>query len=515
MNAKHLRSPQPVTRATRGRVQSKTRDPLRGLSWAAYLLIAFAVGRVLNLVPVLSSLPLAKVVVLYIAFALFASWQVLPKLVTPANPAAKWWIAFVVWIVLSITYSTWIGASRDFILLQLPVLCTLVLIICKVSGNWESLRNLFFALFVSAMVLVVASLGSYGGGRLDVQALGDTNELAYLFDGVIPISLAFGMTAATKKHRLIFYGSVAIMALAVVLTGSRGGMFGLLAVTAFMVIAPATLKPRERTASRSPKAGRLPRGPKRRMGATGRLIIWATAITLIGIAVWPELPQVPRERLASMLSLGSDYNVDEKQGRVQIWKRGMKAFGERPIGYGIASYPMVDWRHGGLFFTAHNSLVLVLVELGPVGLLMYLGMLLHLWRGLAKIRRTMSRLEAPSEQQKQQAIFCRMSQASLVGTFVAGEFLSATYYYGHWTNIGLAMALIALCNREQSEPPLEPKRAVRSKRLGALEYASSIDRRGDVGHRPDQAPDDVRRSRPPGRRWPARGGPVPGDHGAR
>src|SRR6185437_13040660 len=111
---------------------------------------------------------------------------------------------------------------------------------------------------------------------------------------------------------------------------------------------------------------------------------------------------------------------------MQIWTRGMKAFSERPIGYGIATYPMVDWRHGGLFYTAHNSLVLVLVELGPVGLLAYLGLLLHLWRGLAKARRTLSQLKEPSEQQKQQAVFCRMSQASLIGNFVAGEFLSAT-----------------------------------------------------------------------------------------
>lgn len=509
MNVKRLRSSSPAIPESKGHPRSEKPDPLRNLSWAAYLYIAFTVGRVLNIVPVLSSLPLVKVLLVYITFALIARWKVLPKLITPANPAVKWWIAFVTCIVLSITYSTWFSASRNFIIFQLPVLLVLVLVICKLSVDWRSLRNLFLAQFVAAMVLIVASLRHYGGGRLDVEALGDTNELAYMFDGVIPIALAFGITVATGKIRLFFYGAVAVMALAVVLTGSRGGEFGLLAVAAFVVLAPATLRPPQE------RAANLAIARKRRMGAIGRLIVAATAVTVIGVAVWPHLPEVPRQRLASILSLGSDYNVDEKEGRVKIWKRGLGAYAERPIGYGIATYPMVDWRHGGLFFTAHNILVLVLVELGPIGLLTYLGMLLHLWRGLGRMHRKLDQLEAPSEEQRQQAVFCRMSQATLIGNFVAGEFLSATYYYGHWASIALAMSLIALSNRENLGSPLEPKRAPKRKRLGALKHARSIDSRGDVGHGPDQAPDDVRRPSPSRRRRPAGGGPVSGDHRTR
>lgn len=509
MNVKRLRSSSPALPESKDHPESAKPDPLRNLSWAAYLYIAFTVGRVLNVVPVLSSLPLVKVLLVYITFALIGHWKTLPKLTTVANPAVKWWIAFVVSIVLSVTYSTWFSASRNFVIFQLPVLIVLVLVICKLSGEWKSLRNLFFAQFVSAMVLVVASLRTYTGGRLDVDVLGDTNELAYMFDGVIPIALAFGMTTASKKHRLFFYGTVAVMSLAVVLTGSRGGEFGLLAVAAFAVLAPTTLS--ERLA----KATRLASAPKRRMGPIGRLVVCAGAVTVVGVAVWPHLPQVPRERLASILSLGSDYNVDEKEGRVKIWKRGLNAYAERPIGYGIATYPMVDWKHGGLFFTAHNILVLILVEVGPVGLLTYLGMMLYLWLGLARMHRKLGRLEMPSEEQRQQAVFCRMSQAALIGNFVAGQFLSATYYYGHWASIALAMSLIALPDNENPGSSLEPDRAFKPKRLGKLEHARSIDRGRDVGHRPDQAPDDVRRPRPPGRRRPAGGGPVTGDHRTR
>jgi len=178
---------------------------------------------------------------------------------------------------------------------------------------------------------------------------------------------------------------------------------------------------------------------------------------LIGVSVWPQLPPETRARLATIVNLGSDYNVDdEKNGRVEIWERGLEALAHRPIGIGVNAFPMVDVKYG--FHTAHNSLVLVLVELGPVGFVMYLAILLHTWRGLTKIRRTLRQLDAPWEEQRQQAIFSRMLQASLVGNFIAGEFLSATYFYAYWANLAVAMGFIALINREALEPTTERNR---------------------------------------------------------
>jgi O-antigen ligase len=423
---------------------------LRGLSWAVYALIACTVGRVLDIVPVLSSLPLVKVLLVYLAFALIAHRKLLPKLITPDNPAVKWAMALAVWIVLSFAFSIWLGPSRDFILITLPVLCAIVLVICKFSGDWKSLRSLFLALFVAAMILAVPGLLAYGGGRLAVRSMYDTNDLAYVLDGVFPTALAFGMTAASRTRRLLFYGSAAIMVVSVLLTASRGGMFGLLFVMALILLDPGTLRPQQATT-------KFATARKTKMGAKTRIVFSLVACVSIGIAVWPKLPPETRERLATMLNLGSDYNVDENGGRLDIWKRGVEALADRPIGYGINTFPMVDVRHGGRFQTAHNSLLLVFVELGPIGLAMYLGVLLHVWRGLTKIRRTLGRLEAPSEQQRQQAVFCRMSQASLVANFIAGQFLSATFVYAHWVNIALAMAFIALLNREKLEPIVERK----------------------------------------------------------
>jgi O-antigen ligase len=271
-----------------------------------------------------------------------------------------------------------------------------------------------------------------------------------VLDGILPFALAFGMTAASRTRRLLCYGSAAIMVLSVILTGSRGGLLGLLAVVVFVMIEPGTLRPRQVATTKFAPAR------KRKMGAKARIVLSLMACVLIGVSVWPQLPPETRARLATLESLDSDYNVnDEKTGRVLIWQHGLEALAHRPIGVGINAYPMADVKYG--FHTAHNSLVLVLVELGPVGFVMYLAVLLHTWRGLTKLRRTLRQLEEPSEEQRQQAIFSRMLQAGLVGNFVAGEFLSATYFYAYWANLALAMGFIALFNRAALEPTPERK----------------------------------------------------------
>jgi O-antigen ligase len=441
----------PAIRASEGRVDSRKRNPLRVLKWATYLLIAFTVGRVLDIVPILSGLPLVKVLIAYIVLAIIANHGLLPKVITPDNPAIKWAIALAVWTVLSFTFSIWLRPSLNFIIVNLPVLSVIVWVICKLSGDWQSLRSLFVALFVSAMTLAVLGLFNYGGGRLDVQSSYDTNDLAYVLVGVVPIAVAFAMTATSKLRRLFLYGAVVIMVLAATLTGSRGGMVGLLAVVVFIVLEPGTLRPK------SVKT-RAAMARKPRMGTKTRIVLSLVACVLVGIAAWPQLPPETQERLTSLMSVSSDYNLSEKHGRMQIWKRGMAALADRPIGYGVNSFQMVDVRYGGTFLTAHNSLVLVVVELGPIGLVMYLAVLLHVWRGLTKIRRSLSQLDAPSQLQRQQSIFCRMSQVSLVGNLVAGQFLSTTYFYSHWANIALAMAIIVMFNSDKLRPTIERKR---------------------------------------------------------
>jgi O-antigen ligase len=181
---------------------------------------------------------------------------------------------------------------------------------------------------------------------------------------------------------------------ALLLTSSRGGLFGLVAMLAVMILMP--LKRPQRGKSRN------------------RIILPAIGLACASMLVWSCLPSETRERFSSVLQLSSDYNLDttNRDSRSAIWGRGFNAVLRRPIGYGANSFPMVDVRMGGKFRAPHNSYLQALVELGFLGLLVFGRMYFLSWRALHRMRQSLLVL-APSEEHDQMLIFGRMLQVAL------------------------------------------------------------------------------------------------------
>jgi O-antigen ligase len=236
----------------------------------------------------------------------------------------------------------------------------------------------------------------------------------------------------------VFFGIAAVLVVGVLLTSSRGGMLALVAVLALMAL----------------DNGRLPEvetADKRRRSRAPAILGALVGGALIATAVWSQLPAETRQRLSSVFSLESDYNMSAQTGRVQIWKRGMRALGERPVGYGVDTYGMVDLRFGGKMFTAHNALVQISVELGVLGVILYVVILFRVWFGLSKVRKIMAQSQLRDTEQIEQATFCRMLQLSLIGNVIAGMFLSSAYFMVHWTTLALALGCIARFYRRIDE----------------------------------------------------------------
>jgi O-antigen ligase len=161
--------------------------------------------------------------------------------------------------------------------------------------------------------------------------------------------------------------------------------------------------------------------------------------------VWSYLPAATRERLSTVLQLGSDYNMDSTNNtsRSGIWKRNFAAALQRPVGYGVDAFPMVDFRTGGKFKAAHNSYLEVLVELGFLGLLLFMRMYLLSWRALQRVRQRLL-VVAPSEEHDQILVFARMLQVALVGNAISGFFLSMAYNTLLWVLFAVVIASVSL-----------------------------------------------------------------------
>ena len=168
-------------------------------------------------------------------------------------------------------------------------------------------------------------------------------------------------------------------------------------------------------------------------------------MVVVGMLVWTHLPEDTTERIATLEDLKGDYNLSStvEDSRTLIWRRDVGFALRRPIGYGMGSSEMVDGLLGGGHYkAAHNSLVQVFVELGALGLILYLTAYYRAWRGLAAVTR--GHREVPSPDSASLSRYARALAIAFAGNFVAGFFLSQAYSGLLWMLIAVCAALVRL-----------------------------------------------------------------------
>jgi O-antigen ligase len=403
-----------------------------------FLLIA--VGRVLDMVPALGNLPLGKVMMAIVLLGAFANWKKLPRISSEALPVLRTGAWLMVLVVLSVPFSVWPGPSVDFVMGILPILLCVVLVTVKLSTSWTSLQRLISATIASGVIMAVFLLFATSGERLGFGASlsYDPNDIAYALDVVLPMLVA-RIYLSNGWKRLGSIALAVLLAATTLLTSSRGGFLGLIAVVLVIALRPLPMNGTE-------DAARVQLLAKRDSPRLGRALAIMLALGAIGAASWQLLPQETRERLGTIMDLESDYNADSTvtRGRSQIWERGFDAIGRRPWGHGVAAYEMVDLRQGGVMLTAHNTILQITVELGVLGGLLFLRMYWLLWRGLSRAQRDVMGGAQLSFGDYSKLVYCRMLQASLAGAFVSSFFLSMAYSILLW----LAFALAAGCMQQ-------------------------------------------------------------------
>jgi O-antigen ligase len=405
-------------------------------AYCAFLLVA--VGRLGELIPGLGSLPLARIAMGVGILILWKQWKNLPKLSPAAKPLARSSTFLLVLAVITTPFSVWPGNSVSFLLQQLPVLAASVIVSAKLSRcGWWNIRGIAQTLVVSGVLLALFAVLGFHGGRASASATYDTNDLAYLLVSVLPLAIASVICARTRPRRLLNVILAGVIVVALLLTSSRGGFLGLLAVSAILIFLPIKAPNRDL------------KGPKQRNRVFATLI----GILIVSALIFPFLPDDTKHHLSTLLSLESDYNMDtsNSQSRSSIWERNFPAALERPIGYGIDSFLVVDSRTGGRFKAPHNSYLQILVELGFVGLFLFLRMYILSWRILGRTRKAL--LSAPQSEEKDQTIvFARMFQASLAGNAVAGFFLSMAYSTVLWTLVGVVIGYLSFVGQPDQSP---------------------------------------------------------------
>lgn len=426
-------------------VSGAASERLGAAEYGFWFFLAIAVGRVNQLIPGLSSLPLAKLSIVVAGAAFFMDKKrTLPALSADGHKILRAGFGIICLAVVLTPGSIWPGASFNFVVFGLPPLIAATMIACSMRKSWQSMRGTLLVLLLCGFVLgALAAIHSHG--RADASNTDyDPNDLAYVLVTVVPLGVAFLTISRSRILKIVFGFVTAITVAALLLTGSRGGLLGFLTILLLLVFLQLGVGE-----------------PSKRMRGLRSSVAVLLVIAGGGMAVWNQLPQSTQERYMTLLHLNSDYNMDmsDTTGRGSVWVRGLRAFAARPIGYGPQTYQMVDLRFGGDFKAPHNSYLEALVELGPLGLWFLVRMYLVTLRALQGTRSAILARPNPTTDQVERAVLARALQYGVLANMVAGFFLSDAYSMLPWVMFGLTAAISALPIAQPAQP--KPARKAR------------------------------------------------------
>jgi O-antigen ligase len=372
--------------------------------------IATAVGRVHQLFPVL--LPLKPLLVAaVVAIGLYLLQQSGQRHVARLRSTTmSYLVGLVVWGALSVpgalnqgvAFQAWTDFVRTFVM------------VAVVAGSVRGARDVarlcyvYFAATVTYTAVVLSRFPLSGDEwRLDRLYYYDGNDLATLIAIAMPLGLYFLLAQRRPLVRVLAVAGLAVLAVGLSRSGSRGGFIAVLAVTAFVLVGFTTVPARARFA--------------------GLVAILAVAGASASDKYWAQIQTIVHPT--------QDYNTTSDAGRMKIWRRGLGYMAERPVlGVGMSNFqvaegtisPLARLQERGIgvrWGAAHNVFVQVGAELGIPGLLLFVGLIASAFASLRRVAR--SAAADPS------AIgVSRLAQslmAALVGCVVGGIFLSLAY----------------------------------------------------------------------------------------
>jgi O-antigen ligase len=348
-------------------------------------------------------------------------------------PTTKYVIALLAWMALSATGSVWRGGSFELLLDNFVKTVLMYIVIVGSVRRVLDVERLAFTYLASAalyaaVVIFRFDLGSGDDWRLGHLYYYDANDFATLAVSAIPVGMYFLHTGRGVMKRWFAACALAILALAFVYTGSRGGFIALVVMSGYVVLR-----------------------------YTGITLRWRlSAMALVAIVVLATASDRYWEQMSTILA-DADYNRTEETGRLQIWRRGIGYMLQYPVfGVGPASFQTAEGRLspqarrqqlgiGVRWNAAHNSLIQVGAELGIPGLLMFIAIIVSAFNALRLHGRRRRRFVGP---QPRGAQLTHAITAALVGFLVGAFFLSLAYSEMLYVLVALAVGLNKVVARE-------------------------------------------------------------------
>ncbi len=274
-------------------------------------------------------------------------------------------------VIQLITYLVFFAAALNFI------------------NNRKRLRKTVTAIIIFGALMAffgilqsLAAVDGIYGARKPIQAITfasyvNQHHFAALMEMTIGLTLALLFGNATSKDKRIFLiAAAAVMGIAILFTGSRGGFISLLAVLGFVVAANLLKKQSDgQSSDDSEKQTNLRRNLTLIGGGLALILGLLSAVIMLGA-------DQSLMRVAGLNFRGTDIT----SGRTQFWAVALKIISDYPIlGTGLDSFGIVftrydTWNGSMRVEQAHNDYLQILADAGILGFICVLSFIVLLFK---------------------------------------------------------------------------------------------------------------------------------------
>jgi probable O-glycosylation ligase (exosortase A-associated) len=348
-------------------------------------------------------------------------WRERRRILTDWLPFAPL-VAFVAAIALSVLGSTDRAASFATLIEAGKMLAVAWLLFVLVSSEGRLERVLWVVTLSLLVFACEAILQGVERGlihefdpKLVVRGpdgpFGDNNNIARVLALSVPLWWILASNQRRLAARIAAAGGAALAVAGIVFTFSRSGF---LALVAGVSVASLSERPLWR--------------------ALATPLLFSAALLILS----------PHPYQARILTIARPQAEGSVQGRVEIWKEGLRAAGEHPLtGQGPSTFRAGERRR-----TSHNILVELLAETGLLGLLAYLAVIAGAVVGLHRVRRS----GAKTAEAARLRIASFGLEAALAAYLTASMALGAPLQSPPFVLIGLALALTWNRSRPLASP---------------------------------------------------------------
>ena len=233
----------------------------------------------------------------------------------------------------------------------------------------------------------------------------NSNDLALHLVTMIPLAFALGLENKNPLRRILFWGISLLMIASVIITFSRGGFLGLIAMALLLI---------------------------RKIGRRNKSMAFA-ALALGVVFFLAVAPGEYAGRISTIFNSASDLTGSSSQ-RTEVLKRSIWVTLRYPLfGVGLGNFHHKSEQELG----THNAYTQVSSEMGIAAMVCYIILLVHPFRKLRMIERDMFERNDNSR-------FYYLAiglQASLLGYMVASFFAAVAYQWYIYYLVAYAIAL--------------------------------------------------------------------------